>query len=66
MTQSQTKEELKPCPFCGGLAKSENYITEGKVWCKKCKVNFIIKHNNKSYCGNGKELAIIAWQTRRN
>lgn len=29
-------EELKPCPFCGGEAVSEETITDNSVRCQVC------------------------------
>lgn len=58
-------EELKPCPFCGGDADGGNYVIEGAVWCKKCRCTIIRKHTNKSYPGNGMEIAIRVWNTRK-
>ena len=46
--------ELKPCPFCGGEGKLNNYKTA--VHCIKCKAH-------PYYLGSESE-AIAAWNTR--
>lgn len=59
-------EELKPCPFCGGEAKTsdtatnkENKFEFGWIGCQECRV-FINYINNQ----RGKSEAIAAWNRR--
>ena len=61
--------ELKPCPFCGGEAKTnetagipkENMNGWGWIGCQKCRV-FIDFIDNEI----GKEQATAAWNRRAN
>ena len=50
-------DELKPCPFCGGVATIETRGTTGVYWirCFECEA---------LTCCTDKEHAIEAWNTR--
>lgn len=59
-------DELKPCPFCGGEADSNDYTTnkhmafgEGWIGCRKCRV--FMTYVRGDY---GKRIAIRAWNRR--
>lgn len=58
--------EIKPCPFCGGKADSDSWLTNknmvhgtGWIGCRNCRcfINYV-KGNS------GKKLAIEAWNRR--
>lgn len=58
--------ELKPCPFCGGKARFNEFEASGKYMCavvcdtKGCRVNVC----NTLHVWNTKEEAIEAWNRR--
>lgn len=55
-----SKQQLKPCPFCGGEAKvRETDIGGFYVYCTKCPCDF------GRYWFVTKEQAIKAWQKSR-
>ena len=59
-------KELKPCPFCGGIAEIICYEGDWQVYCRDCYVE------TEEYCDyikggqtvSGKERAIQAWNRR--
>ena len=58
--------ELKPCPFCGGEAVEDSYITNphitygtGWIGCRSCRV--AMTYVKGDY---GRKLAIKAWNRR--
>lgn len=53
---------LLGCPFCGGEAKSENYVIEAQVRCLSCKARILRRHG--ALDDNGLHEAIAAWNTR--
>lgn len=57
-----TAPDLKPCPFCGGDAVTENLILEGVVRCSVCCAKIIRKHEVKEDTGQAE--AIAAWNRR--
>ena len=59
-----SREELKPCPFCGSEAKIEGYSPlEGyylyNVGCNQCEFSPFTMDYSK------KQEAITAWNTRK-
>lgn len=64
--------KLLPCPFCGGKAKSENYVIEGACFCvnKNCRAIIIKKHSrilqNYNNIEDGEFKSIEAWNTRKD
>lgn len=54
--------ELLPCPFCGGPAEAENYITEGAVRCRLCHAKIIRRHVANE--DNGVQDAMSDWNRR--
>ena len=62
-------DELKPCPFCGGLCK---VVKAKEGWQKRWKWGIYVKHKNKKcileFVDFGlwatKKYAIEAWNTR--
>jgi len=59
------KPELKPCPFCGGVAKAINIDDGWSVQCTNCCCEGeFIKERNCNYAGESKILAIKSWNTR--
>lgn len=62
--------ELKPCPFCGGVAvivmkpMITNSYREAGVWCRKCKVH--VWHRFGNSIGNDavKEGLVEIWNRR--
>lgn len=59
----EAREELKPCPFCGGKAFGE-YINEYDygIVCRDC--GAMSKPVNYHH-GNIEEISIKAWQQRK-
>ena len=58
--------ELKACPFCGGKAEENNYITNthmvhGTGWIGCCKCRVFMDYTHGEY---GRKLAIKAWNRR--
>ena len=58
--------ELKPCPFCGGEADEDSYLTNkhmvygtGWIGCRSCRA--FIEYMNGD---RGKSLAVEAWNRR--
>lgn len=45
-----TKRELKPCPFCGGEAKFENFGYQVYIKCTKCKATSATFLSRVDYC----------------
>lgn len=55
--------ELKPCPFCGGAARLDNYLEEAGVECLICRATILRPHGE--FCdGSGIERAASAWNAR--
>ena len=55
------QNELKPCPFCGGMAHIEKYMQpkeEYRIMCMDCPTRF------GRYAGLNKKEAIKAWNER--
>lgn len=67
------KEELKPCPFCGGKAYKEttyptdypNWNTRSRVYCDACGAEIEINGNIKT-CQVAQEVAVNRWNRRVN
>ena len=57
----ETKEDLKPCPFCGGKANLHHFGTKTfEIECGNCGVNF-----GNSWGGiKTKDECVILWNTR--
>lgn len=57
---------LKPCPFCGGVARiNPSYDGGALVFCTQCHCEGeFMKDRNSDYPGHAKEQAIEAWNTR--
>lgn len=58
--------KLKPCPFCGGKADKETWVTRpvleygtGWIGCRNCRCYMKFTHGDY-----GKNLAIEAWNRR--
>ena len=54
--------DLLPCPFCGGDAETENYITEAHAGCTKCGIGLVRRHAPREDTGIAE--AARAWNTR--
>ena len=50
-----SKKKLKPCPFCGGVAKILEHYWDVEVYCIECQA---------SNRGDSKAEAIEAWNRR--
>ena len=59
MAMTIDKEELKPCPFCGGNASVLTLGNEAKVVCDVCIASSTIVRGE-----HAKETAIRLWNTR--
>lgn len=73
-------DELKPCPFCGGKAKIEEYAIGHKgngtftalykCGCDKCKIyfahnsEFTLEHGQPKFICNGYETVKEMWNRR--
>ena len=73
-------DELKPCPFCGGKAKIEEYAMGHKgnrmftasynCGCDKCKIyfahnsEFTLEHGQPKFIYNGYETVKEMWNRR--
>lgn len=49
--------ELKPCPFCGGKAKTQSFYRDHRVYCRTCNASTMCYYETK-------EKAIAAWNRR--
>ena len=59
--------KLLPCPLgCNKGVIAKNFVIEGSVSCRGCKISIIRKHQDspKGCLNNGMRLAIKAWNTR--
>lgn len=54
--------ELKPCPFCGGLPYPETTVCDNSVRCTICGARIIRLNDNN--CAIQKPSAIDTWNTR--
>lgn len=55
--------ELKPCPFCGGIAIL--FVDHGvRVKCMKCDASSKCLIDSDRAYGNATERVVIAWNTR--
>lgn len=52
--------KLKPCPFCGGEAKFQSYITEVAVLCLNCRAKIVYRYKTTQSVYN----VIAAWNRR--
>ena len=70
-----TEQELKPCPFCGGLALAISSIDDGLnaayVYCNNCAArgpDFLVRHYTDFYSREFRTQlesnAIAAWNRR--
>ena len=65
-------EELKPCPFCGGMGRLVNgglfkkYMIEWQAECSWCNVHvpLITPEYDRIWWHDTKQDAITAWNTR--
>ena len=67
------KEELKPCPFCGGRAELVIDWTECAIVCSSCKASMYDFYvaigegmSRRQALNKAKEQAIQAWNRRIN
>ena len=57
------KDELKPCPFCGGEVETEvNYLGQVSIVCKTCGVKVFFIHGD--YACRDKGAATDKWNRR--
>lgn len=52
------KVELKPCPFCGGSAETEETVMDFVVRCKICRAKIVTDNRDKLM------IAIYKWNRR--
>ena len=57
--RTMAEVKLKPCPFCGGEAKTQSYYHDYAVYCRKCEAA-----TRRFY--PTKQEAIEAWNRRVN
>lgn len=55
--------DLKPCPFCGGIARL--FANNGvRVICSKCNVGTMMLMDSIVYETNAVEMVVEAWNRR--
>jgi len=64
-----SKTTLKPCPFCGGRAKTIKHIGTTRVfwtaYCTRCQVRQFRGNESDGYLYESEGKAVEAWNTRK-